>query len=70
MRSKQLSLNKVFDPSTLSMRKGRHGEKKWKKMGGKVEKNDVYSGTNVVASRPTGTQPARANSSLIDGINS
>ena len=36
-RSKQLSLNKFFDPSTPSMRKGRNGEKK-------MEKNDVYSG--------------------------
>ena len=30
-RSKQLSLNKFFDPSTPSMRKGRDGEKKWGK---------------------------------------
>ena len=29
-RSKQLSLNKFFDPSTPSMRKGRDGEKKTK----------------------------------------
>ena len=28
--SKQLSLNKFFDPSTPCMRKGRDGEKKWK----------------------------------------
>ena len=27
-RSRQLSLNKFFDPSTPSMRKGRDGEKK------------------------------------------
>ena len=34
--SKQLSLNKFFDPSTPSMRKGRDGgEKKQKKNGGK-----------------------------------
>ena len=42
-RSRQLSLNKFFDPSTPSMRKGRDGEnggKKWK-----MEKNnDVYDG--------------------------
>ena len=35
-RSKQLSLNKFFDPSTPSMRKGRdggkkRGKKKWEK---------------------------------------
>ena len=36
--SKQLSLNKFFDLSTPSMRKGRDGEKKWKK------DKDVYSG--------------------------
>ena len=38
----QLSLNKLFDPSTPSMRKGRDGEngkKRWKKID-----NDVYSG--------------------------
>ena len=35
--SKQLSLDKFFDPSTPPMRKGRDGEK-W------GEKNDVYSG--------------------------
>ena len=37
-RSRQLSLNKFFDPSAPSMRKGRDGE--WKKM----ENNDVNSG--------------------------
>ena len=36
--SKQLSLNKFFDPSTPSMRKVDDGEKK------KKENNDVYSG--------------------------
>ena len=39
--SKQLSLNKFFDPSTLSMRKVDDGEKKKEK---KSENNDVYSG--------------------------
>ena len=38
-RSRQLSLNKFFDQSTPSMRKGRKGEKN---LGGK--NNDVYSG--------------------------
>ena len=45
-RSKQLSLNKFFDPSTPSMRKGRNrgngGEKK--------EKTDGNSGHYVIAS--------------------
>ena len=39
--SRQLSLNKFFDPSTPSMRKGRGGERG--KMGEKSN-NDVYSG--------------------------
>ena len=30
---KKLLLNKFFDPSTPSMRKGRDGEKKWEKNG-------------------------------------
>ena len=34
-RSKQLSLNKFFDPSTPSMRKGRDGGKKREKRGKK-----------------------------------
>ena len=38
MHSKQLSLNKFFDPSTPSMRKVDDGEEK------KRENNDVYSG--------------------------
>merc|ERR1711954_14089 len=37
-RSKQLSLNKFFDQSTPSMRKGRDGEKREKKKNGKKEK--------------------------------
>ena len=35
-RSKQLSQNKFFDPSTPSMRKGRHGEKTGGKKGKKL----------------------------------
>ena len=56
--------NRFFDPSILSMRKGRDGEngKKWKIM-------VFIVATNVVASRPperrpTGTLTARAN---VDG---
>ena len=41
--SKQLSLNKFFDPSTPSMRKVDDGEEKKKKKK-KKENNDVYSG--------------------------
>ena len=48
--SKQLSLNKFFDPSTPSMRKGRDGGEK---TGGKKEKTDDYSGHYVItSSRP------------------
>ena len=36
-RSKQLSLNKFFDPSTPSMRKGCDGGKNGGKKGGKKE---------------------------------
>ena len=45
--SRQLSLNKFFDASTPSMRKGRDGEKRNGKMGvkwGKKINNDVYFG--------------------------
>ena len=43
--SKQLLLNKFFDPSTPSMRKGCDGGKKrGKKTGGKKEKTDGNSG--------------------------
>ena len=47
-RSKQLLLNKFFDLSTPSMRKGRDGEKN----GGKKEKKRMMKivATNVVAS--------------------
>ena len=58
-RSKQLSLNKFFDPSTPSMRKGSDGGKKTgkktgKKNGEKEEENtDENSGHSViVSSRP------------------
>ena len=44
---KQLSLNKFFDPSTPSMRKGRDREKK---RGKKEEKTDENSGHYVIAS--------------------
>ena len=40
--SRQLSLNKFFDPSTPSMRKVDDGEEKKEKK--KKENNDVYSG--------------------------
>ena len=43
-RSKLLSLNKFFDPSTPSMRKGRDRGKTGKKKGKKREKTDDYSG--------------------------
>ena len=57
--SRQLSLNKFFDPSTPSIRKGR--DREWKKMG-----VGMTVATNGVASRPrecrpTGTPTARAN---------
>ena len=58
--SKQLLLNKSFDPSTPSMRKVDYREKKRKKI------MSFLVATNVVASRlperrPTGTPHARAN---------
>ena len=49
-RSRQLSLNKFFDPSTPSMRKVDDGEeknekrKKKRKKKEKRENNDIYSG--------------------------
>ena len=52
-RSKQLLLNKFFDPSTPSMRKGRdRGEKREKNTGEKTKqkKTDDYSGHYVIAS--------------------
>ena len=52
--SKQLLLNKFFDQSTPSMRKGRDGEK-W---GEKEEKTRDYSGRYVIArSRPPERRP-------------
>ena len=64
--SKQLSLNKFFDPSTPSMRKVDNGEEKRKKK--KIMTFIVA--TNVIASRPperrpTGTPHARANSYIL-----
>ena len=56
-RSKQLSLNKFFDPSTPSMRKGRNGGN-----GKKKEKTDENSGHYVIASsRPPERQPLERN---------
>ena len=56
-RSKQLSLNKFFDPSTPSMRKGCDGGNGGKNGGGK-EKTDDYSGHYIIASsRPPEHRP-------------
>ena len=49
-RSRQLSLNKFFDASTPSMRKGCDGEKKKKNGKKKREKTDGNSGHLVIAS--------------------
>ena len=62
---RQLLLNKFFDPSTPSMRKGDDGEKGKNGRGGE-ENKDVFSGHNAIASRPperqlTGTLTAHAN---------
>merc|ERR1719312_1078638 len=55
-RSRHFSLNKFFDPSTPSMRKGRDGEKNEKKK--KKENTDENSGHYVVASsRPPERRP-------------
>ena len=49
----QLLLNKFFDPSAPSMRKGDDGEKKTGKKRGKKKKIMIkIVATNVVASRP------------------
>ena len=58
-RSKQLLLNKFFDPSTPSMRKGRDGGKRGKKTGGKNKENtDENSGHYIIASsRPPERRP-------------
>ena len=50
--SRQVSLNKFFDPSTPSMRKVDDGkkEKKRKEKKNKKEKNGVFSGHYVIAS--------------------
>ena len=49
-RSKQLLLNKFFDPSTPSMRKGRDGGNGGKNGGKKEEKTYDHSGHYVIAS--------------------
>ena len=54
-----LSLNKFFDPSTPSMRKGRDGGEKMKNEMKKKIKTFLVA-TNIVASRPTGTPTTRA----------
>ena len=43
-------LNKFFDPTTPSMRKGRYGEKNGGEKNGKKEKTDENSGHYVAAS--------------------
>ena len=67
--SDQLLLNKFFDPSTPSMRKGDDGEEKRKKTRKKKVKRFLVA-TNVVASRPperrpTETPTARANYNML-----
>ena len=52
-RSKQLSLNKIFDPSTPSMRKGRVGE--WK-MKNKIMTFIVATNTSLPVGRPNADQ--------------
>ena len=64
-RSRQLSLNKFFDPSAPSMRNVDDGKKEKKKIKEKIM--SFLVATNVVASRPpnrrpTGTPHACANS--------
>ena len=71
-RSRQLLLNKYFDPSTPFMRKVDNGEKKGKKEEKRKEKIITFLvATNVVASRPperrpTGTPHARANIKVLN----
>ena len=59
MRSGQLLLNKFFDPSTPSMRKGDDGGEKTGKTGGKKRKKIMMKivATNVVASQPPERRP-------------
>ena len=51
--SKQLSLNKFFDPSTPSMRKGRDGGKMGKKRVKKRKKTNENSGHYIVCQQST-----------------
>ena len=53
-RSKQLSLNKFFDPSTPSMKKGRDGEKKKKREKKKEKRLMIIVATT---SLPAGDRP-------------
>ena len=57
-RSRQLSLNKVFDQSTPSMRKGRNGE--WKKKWNGKKNNGENSGPlmSLPVDRLTACSPA------------
>ena len=60
--SQQLSLNKFFDPTTPSMRKGRDGGKREKKKKGgkkgkKKEETDENSGHYVVCQQSTARTP-------------
>ena len=56
-RSKQLSLNKFFDPSTPSMRKGRDGEKKKKNGGKKRKKKKIRMKIVATTSLPAVDRP-------------
>ena len=68
-RSRQLSLNKFFDPSTPSMRKVDDGKRKEKEKRKEKKRKKIMTfiaATNVVASRPpegrlTGTLTTHAN---------
>ena len=68
-RSRQLSLNKFFDPSTPSMRKVDDGEKRKEKRKKRKKIMTFIVATNVIASRPpkrrpTGMPHARAKITL------
>ena len=59
-RSNQLSLNKFFDPSTHSMRKGCDGEKRKEKRIVKIAVH-YHCASQPPEQRPTGTPTTRAN---------
>ena len=62
-QSNQLSLNKFFDPSTPSMKKGRNGGEKRGKTGGERKKRMMkIVATNVMTVGPTGIPIVHANS--------